>query len=44
MFFGCLVGGRLGGFVAGLGFMLPGFMLMLVASYLYVIVGFKPLH
>jgi hypothetical protein len=40
MFFGCLAGGRLGGIAAGLGFILPGFILMLVASYLYVIVGF----
>jgi hypothetical protein len=40
MFFGCLAGGRRGGIAAGLGFILPGFVLMLVASYLYVVVGF----
>jgi len=40
MFFGCLSGGRLGGIAAGLGFILPGFLLMLLASYLYTIVGF----
>ena len=40
MFFGCLSGGRLGGVVAGIGFILPGFVLMLVASYVYVVVGF----
>ncbi|KAG0367980.1 hypothetical protein BGX24_003018 [Mortierella sp. AD032] len=39
MFFGCLVGGRLGGIVAGLGFILPGFLAMLLLSYLYTIVG-----
>lgn len=40
MFFGCLAGGRTGGIAAGLGFILPGFVLMLLASYLYVVVGF----
>ena len=40
MFFGCLCGGKWGGFAAGLGFILPGFILMLIASYLYVLVGF----
>jgi len=40
MFFGCLSGGRWGGFAAGMGFALPGFVLMLVASYVYVVVGF----
>jgi chromate transport protein ChrA len=40
MFFGCLSGGRIGGIAAGLGFMLPGFLLMLLASYLYIIIGF----
>jgi len=37
---GMLTGGRLGGFLAGLGFMLPGFLLMLVLSWLYVTAGF----
>lgn len=41
MFFGCLSGGRLGGIAAGIGFILPGFVLMLVASYVYVLVGFE---
>ena len=36
---GVLRGGRLGGFLAGLGFMLPGFVLMVAASALYVEVG-----
>lgn len=44
MFFGCLCGGRWGGVAAGLGFMLPGFLLMLVASYLYVVVGFGNIY
>jgi hypothetical protein len=40
MFFGCLSAGRLGGIVAGLAFILPGFFLMLVASYVYSLAGF----
>ncbi|KIM46919.1 hypothetical protein M413DRAFT_63820 [Hebeloma cylindrosporum] len=40
MFFGCLAGGRWGGLAAGVGFVLPGFLLMLAASYIYVVVGF----
>jgi len=36
VYFGRLRGGKLGGFLAGLGFMLPGFLLMLTASILYV--------
>src|SRR5579862_5995651 len=39
MFFGCLSAGRVGGIVAGIGFILPGFVLMLVASYLYSLAG-----
>ena len=35
-YFGRLRGGKLGGFLAGLGFMLPGFILMLGLSILYV--------
>lgn len=34
--FGMLARGRFGGFLAGLGFMLPGFLLMLFFSWLYV--------
>ena len=36
VYFGRMRGGRLGGFLAGLGFMLPGFLLMLGLSVLYV--------
>ncbi len=36
VYFGRLRGGRLGGFLAGLGFMLPGFILMFGLSMLYV--------
>lgn len=36
VFFGRMRGGKLGGFLAGLGFMLPGFLLMLSLSVLYV--------
>ena len=39
MFFGCLAGGRIGGIAAGLGFILPGFLLTLLASYLYIVFG-----
>lgn len=36
VYFGRIRGGKLGGFMAGLGFMLPGFLLMLGLSALYV--------
>jgi chromate transporter len=36
VYFGRIRGGKLGGFLAGLGFMLPGFILMLALSVLYV--------
>jgi chromate transporter len=36
VYFGRTRGGKLGGFLAGLGFMLPGFVLMLALSILYV--------
>ncbi len=36
VYFGRIRGGKLGGFLAGLGFMLPGFVLMLALSILYV--------
>jgi chromate transporter len=36
VYFGRLRGGKLGGFAAGLGFMLPGFVLMLALSIVYV--------
>jgi chromate transporter len=37
--FGMLARGRRGGVVAGLGFMLPGFVLMFLLSWLYLAVG-----
>ena len=36
VYFGRIRGGNLGGFLAGLGFMLPGFVLLLALSVLYV--------
>ncbi len=36
VFFGMISGGRLGGFLAGLGFMLPGFVLMFALSWVYL--------
>jgi chromate transporter len=36
VYFGRMRGGKLGGFLAGLGFMLPGFLLMFGLSILYV--------
>src|SRR3984957_18146128 len=41
MFFGCLSAGRIGGIVAGIAFILPGFILMLLASYLYSLAGLE---
>ncbi|CZR66787.1 uncharacterized protein PAC_16688 [Phialocephala subalpina] len=41
MFFGCLSAGRLGGIVAGIAFMLPGFVLMLLTSYVYSLAGLE---
>ncbi|KAI9775417.1 MAG: hypothetical protein M1839_001112 [Geoglossum umbratile] len=41
MFFGCLSRGRIGGIVAGIAFILPGFVLMLLASYLYSLAGLE---
>jgi chromate transporter len=39
VYFGLLAGGRVGGLLAGLGFMLPGFLLMFALSWLYVTYG-----
>ena len=39
VYFGMIAGGRWGAVVAGLGFMLPGFLLMLLLSWLYVRFG-----
>jgi hypothetical protein len=44
MFFGCLSAGRIGGIVAGIAFILPGFTLMLLASYLYLLAGFENIY
>src|ERR1043165_575836 len=42
MFFGFLAGrGRIGGFLGGLGFVTPGFLLILLFSFIYVKVGLK---
>jgi chromate transporter len=42
VYFGTIARGRLGGVLAGLGFMLPGFVLMLALTWLYVNVGIAP--
>lgn len=39
VYFGMLAMGRIGGFLAGLGFMLPGFVLMFALSWFYVAYG-----
>jgi chromate transporter len=39
VYFGMLAGGRIGAILAGLGFMLPGFLLMLGLSWFYVTFG-----
>lgn len=39
VYFGMLKGGRMGGFLAGLAFMLPGFVLMLALSWFYLRYG-----
>ena len=41
VYFGMLSRGRIGGTLAGLGFMLPGFFLMFLLSWLYVRYGLK---
>src|SRR6187402_2268343 len=41
VYFGMLAGGRWGGFLAGLGFMLPGFLLMLLFTWFYIQFGIK---
>lgn len=40
-YFGFLVKGRLGSIVGGMGFLLPGFLMMLLASYLYKVYGIE---
>jgi len=39
VYFGMIARGRIGAFLAGLGFMLPGFVLMLVLSWFYITYG-----
>jgi chromate transporter len=39
VYFGMIARGRIGAFLAGLGFMLPGFLLMLLLSWFYVTYG-----
>jgi chromate transporter len=41
VYFGMLSRGRIGGILAGLGFMLPGFILMFLLSWMYVRYGLK---
>ena len=41
VYFGMLARGRLGGLLAGLGFMLPGFLLMFALSWLYFAIGIR---
>lgn len=41
VYFGMLSRGRIGGILAGLGFMLPGFILMFLLSWLYLRYGLK---
>ena len=41
VYFGMIAKGRLGGFLAGLGFMLPGFLLMLLFTWFYIQFGLK---
>src|SRR5205809_3941479 len=41
VYFGMLARGRLGGLLAGLGFMLPGFVLMFILSWLYLRYGLQ---
>ncbi|MDX1942424.1 MAG: chromate efflux transporter [Saprospiraceae bacterium] len=41
VYFGMLAGGRWGGFLAGLGFMLPGFVLILLLTAFYITFGIK---
>ena len=39
VYFGMITGGRVGALLAGLGFMLPGFVLMTILSWFYVVYG-----
>ncbi len=44
VYFGMIAKGRLGGFLAGLGFMLPGFLLMFGLSWFYLAYGMAIPH
>lgn len=44
VYFGMISGGRWGGFLAGLGFMLPGFVLMFALSWFYLAYGMAIPH
>jgi chromate transporter len=44
VYFGMIKSGRLGGFLAGLGFMLPGFLLMFALSWFYLAYGMAIPH
>ncbi|HBR68455.1 MAG TPA: chromate transporter, partial [Rhodospirillaceae bacterium] len=39
VYFGMIRGGRIGGFLAGLGFMLPGFVLIMLLAWAYTLLG-----
>ena len=41
VYFGMIAGGRWGGFLAGFGFMLPGFLLMILLTWFYIQFGIK---
>lgn len=41
VYFGMIARGRIGGLLAGLGFMLPGFLLMFALSWLYFAIGIR---
>jgi chromate transporter len=43
VYYGMLARGRIGGLLAGLGFMLPGFLLMFALSWAYLTVGITPM-
>jgi chromate transporter len=44
VYFGMIAKGRIGGFLAGLGFMLPGFVLMFALSWFYLTYGMTIPH
>jgi chromate transporter len=44
VYFGMTARGRFGGFLAGLGFMLPGFIFMFVLSWFYLVYGMSLPH